>query len=137
MSAVCAIAAPDQSAGPQQTKTRQAMTQHCFKKAKKWINPRRSIQIVRMFGLLACLTRGVFRNDDVSLRVILFESYREHDVAQVSNTDWCRLHRNHRRRAGRLLRARAAFFVMNEFSTGGFTAAVAATNALIAQLAPR
>jgi hypothetical protein len=31
----------------------------------------------------------------------------------------------------------AAFFVMNEFSTGGFTAAVAATNALIAQLAPR
>jgi serine-type D-Ala-D-Ala carboxypeptidase/endopeptidase len=31
----------------------------------------------------------------------------------------------------------AAFFVMNEFSTGGFTAAVAATNGLIAQLAPR
>ena len=31
----------------------------------------------------------------------------------------------------------AAFFVMNEFNTGGFTAAVAATNALIAQLAPR
>ena len=31
----------------------------------------------------------------------------------------------------------AAFFVMNEFSTGGFTAAVAATNGLIALLAPR
>jgi D-alanyl-D-alanine-carboxypeptidase/D-alanyl-D-alanine-endopeptidase len=31
----------------------------------------------------------------------------------------------------------AAFFVMNEFSTGGFTAAVAATNGLISQLAPR
>jgi D-alanyl-D-alanine-carboxypeptidase/D-alanyl-D-alanine-endopeptidase len=31
----------------------------------------------------------------------------------------------------------AAFFVMNAFSTGGFTAAVAATNGLIAQLAPR
>jgi D-alanyl-D-alanine-carboxypeptidase/D-alanyl-D-alanine-endopeptidase len=31
----------------------------------------------------------------------------------------------------------AAFFVMNEFSLGGFTAAVAATNGLIAQLAPR
>jgi D-alanyl-D-alanine-carboxypeptidase/D-alanyl-D-alanine-endopeptidase len=31
----------------------------------------------------------------------------------------------------------AAFFVMNEFSTGGFTAAVAGTNALIAELAPR
>jgi hypothetical protein len=31
----------------------------------------------------------------------------------------------------------AAFFVMNEFSTGGFTAAVAATNALISQFAPR
>jgi D-alanyl-D-alanine-carboxypeptidase/D-alanyl-D-alanine-endopeptidase len=31
----------------------------------------------------------------------------------------------------------AALFVMNEFSTGGFTAAVAATNQLIAQLAPR
>jgi serine-type D-Ala-D-Ala carboxypeptidase/endopeptidase len=31
----------------------------------------------------------------------------------------------------------AAFFVMNEFSTGGFSAAVAATNGLIAQLAPR
>lgn len=31
----------------------------------------------------------------------------------------------------------AAFFVMNEYSTGGFTAAVAATNGLIAQLAPR
>jgi len=31
----------------------------------------------------------------------------------------------------------AAFFVMNEFNTGGFTAAVAATNGLIAQLAPR
>jgi serine-type D-Ala-D-Ala carboxypeptidase/endopeptidase len=31
----------------------------------------------------------------------------------------------------------AAFFVMNEFSTGGFTAAVAATNALVAELAPR
>lgn len=31
----------------------------------------------------------------------------------------------------------AAFFVMNEFSTGGFTAAVATANALIAQLAPR
>jgi D-alanyl-D-alanine-carboxypeptidase/D-alanyl-D-alanine-endopeptidase len=31
----------------------------------------------------------------------------------------------------------AAFFVMNEFNTGGFIAAVAATNALIAQLAPR
>jgi D-alanyl-D-alanine-carboxypeptidase/D-alanyl-D-alanine-endopeptidase len=31
----------------------------------------------------------------------------------------------------------AAFFVMNEFSTGGFTAAVAATNGLILQLAPR
>lgn len=30
-----------------------------------------------------------------------------------------------------------AFFVMNEFSIGGFTAAVAATNGLIAQLAPR
>jgi D-alanyl-D-alanine-carboxypeptidase/D-alanyl-D-alanine-endopeptidase len=31
----------------------------------------------------------------------------------------------------------AAFFVMNAFSTGGFTAAVAATNGLIAELAPR
>jgi hypothetical protein len=31
----------------------------------------------------------------------------------------------------------AAFFVMNAFSTGGFTAAVAATNGLIADLAPR
>ena len=31
----------------------------------------------------------------------------------------------------------AAFFVMNEFSIGGFTAAVAATNSLITQLAPR
>jgi D-alanyl-D-alanine-carboxypeptidase/D-alanyl-D-alanine-endopeptidase len=31
----------------------------------------------------------------------------------------------------------AAFFVMDEFSTGGLTAAVAATNGLIAQLAPR
>jgi D-alanyl-D-alanine-carboxypeptidase/D-alanyl-D-alanine-endopeptidase len=31
----------------------------------------------------------------------------------------------------------AAFFVMNEFSIGGFNAAVAATNGLIAQLAPR
>jgi hypothetical protein len=31
----------------------------------------------------------------------------------------------------------AAFFVMNEFSTGGFTAAVAATSSLIGQLAPR
>jgi serine-type D-Ala-D-Ala carboxypeptidase/endopeptidase len=31
----------------------------------------------------------------------------------------------------------AAFFVMNEFNTGGFTAAVAATNGLISQLAPR
>jgi serine-type D-Ala-D-Ala carboxypeptidase/endopeptidase len=31
----------------------------------------------------------------------------------------------------------AAFFVMNEFSTGGFAAAVTATNGLIAQLAPR
>ena len=31
----------------------------------------------------------------------------------------------------------AAFFVMNEFSVGGFAAAVAATNGLIAQLAPR
>jgi serine-type D-Ala-D-Ala carboxypeptidase/endopeptidase len=31
----------------------------------------------------------------------------------------------------------AAFFVMNEFSTNGFSAAVAATNGLIAQLAPR
>jgi D-alanyl-D-alanine-carboxypeptidase/D-alanyl-D-alanine-endopeptidase len=31
----------------------------------------------------------------------------------------------------------AAFFVMNEFSTSGFVAAVAATNGLIAQLAPR
>jgi D-alanyl-D-alanine-carboxypeptidase/D-alanyl-D-alanine-endopeptidase len=31
----------------------------------------------------------------------------------------------------------AAFFVMNEFSAGGFTAAVAATNSLVAQLAPR
>ncbi|HEY7298622.1 MAG TPA: D-alanyl-D-alanine-carboxypeptidase/endopeptidase AmpH [Xanthobacteraceae bacterium] len=31
----------------------------------------------------------------------------------------------------------AAFFVMNEFSVGGFNAAVAATNGLIAQLAPR
>lgn len=31
----------------------------------------------------------------------------------------------------------AAFFVMNAFSTGGFTAAVAATNSLIGQLAPR
>jgi D-alanyl-D-alanine-carboxypeptidase/D-alanyl-D-alanine-endopeptidase len=31
----------------------------------------------------------------------------------------------------------AAFFVMNEFSTGGFAAAVAATNGLIGQLAPR
>ena len=31
----------------------------------------------------------------------------------------------------------AAFFVMNEFSAGGFSAAVAATNSLIGQLAPR
>ena len=31
----------------------------------------------------------------------------------------------------------AAFFVMNEFSTGGCTAAVAATNGLIGQLVPR
>ena len=31
----------------------------------------------------------------------------------------------------------AVFFVMNAFSTGGFSAAVAATNGLIAQLAPR
>lgn len=31
----------------------------------------------------------------------------------------------------------AAFFVMNEFNVGGFSAAVAATNSLIAQLAPR
>jgi serine-type D-Ala-D-Ala carboxypeptidase/endopeptidase len=31
----------------------------------------------------------------------------------------------------------AAFFVMNEFNIGGFAAAVAATNGLIAQLAPR
>ncbi len=31
----------------------------------------------------------------------------------------------------------AVFFVMNEFSAGGFGAAVAATNSLIAQLAPR
>lgn len=31
----------------------------------------------------------------------------------------------------------AAFFVMNEFSTGGFNVAVATTNGLIAQLAPR
>jgi serine-type D-Ala-D-Ala carboxypeptidase/endopeptidase len=31
----------------------------------------------------------------------------------------------------------AAFFVMNQFSMGGFAAAVAATNGLIAQLAPR
>ena len=31
----------------------------------------------------------------------------------------------------------AVFFVMKEFSAGGFTAAVAASNALIAQLAPR
>jgi D-alanyl-D-alanine-carboxypeptidase/D-alanyl-D-alanine-endopeptidase len=31
----------------------------------------------------------------------------------------------------------AAFFVMNEFCAGGFAAAVAATNALIAELAPR
>ena len=31
----------------------------------------------------------------------------------------------------------AAFFVMNAFSTGGFGAAVAATNGLVAQLAPR
>jgi D-alanyl-D-alanine-carboxypeptidase/D-alanyl-D-alanine-endopeptidase len=31
----------------------------------------------------------------------------------------------------------AAFFVMNEFSIGGFSAAVAATNGLIAQLASR
>jgi hypothetical protein len=31
----------------------------------------------------------------------------------------------------------AAFFVMNAFSTSGFTAAVAATNGLIAELAPR
>jgi len=30
-----------------------------------------------------------------------------------------------------------AFFVINEFSVGGFNAAVAATNGLIAQLAPR
>jgi D-alanyl-D-alanine-carboxypeptidase/D-alanyl-D-alanine-endopeptidase len=30
----------------------------------------------------------------------------------------------------------AAFFIMNEFSTGAFTVAVAATNGLIAQLAP-
>jgi hypothetical protein len=30
-----------------------------------------------------------------------------------------------------------AFFVMNAFSIGGFSAAVAATNGLIAQLAPR
>ena len=31
----------------------------------------------------------------------------------------------------------AVFFVMNAFSTGGFSAAVAATNGLIAQLALR
>jgi D-alanyl-D-alanine-carboxypeptidase/D-alanyl-D-alanine-endopeptidase len=31
----------------------------------------------------------------------------------------------------------AAFFVMNAFSVGGFSAAVAATNSLVAQLAPR
>ena len=31
----------------------------------------------------------------------------------------------------------AAFFVMKEFGSGGFTAAVAATNGLIGQLAPR
>jgi len=30
-----------------------------------------------------------------------------------------------------------AFFVMKEFGSGGFTAAVAATNGLIGQLAPR
>jgi hypothetical protein len=29
------------------------------------------------------------------------------------------------------------FFVMKEFGSGGFTAAVAATNGLIGQLAPR
>ena len=34
-------------------------------------------------------------------------------------------------------RGAAAFFVMNEFSAGGFKAAVAATNGLIGQLAPR
>jgi serine-type D-Ala-D-Ala carboxypeptidase/endopeptidase len=31
----------------------------------------------------------------------------------------------------------AAFFAMKEFGSGGFTAAVAATNGLIGQLAPR
>ncbi len=31
----------------------------------------------------------------------------------------------------------AVFFVMNEFSTGGFAAAVTATNGLLAQLATR
>jgi D-alanyl-D-alanine-carboxypeptidase/D-alanyl-D-alanine-endopeptidase len=31
----------------------------------------------------------------------------------------------------------AVFFVMNEFNVGGFNAAVAATNGLIAQLASR
>lgn len=34
-------------------------------------------------------------------------------------------------------RGAAAFFVMNQFSIGGFAAAVAATNGLVAQLAPR
>jgi D-alanyl-D-alanine-carboxypeptidase/D-alanyl-D-alanine-endopeptidase len=34
-------------------------------------------------------------------------------------------------------RGAAVFFVMNEFNAGAFTAAVAATNGLIAQLAPR
>jgi hypothetical protein len=33
--------------------------------------------------------------------------------------------------------AGGAFFVMKEFGSGGFTAAVAATNGLIGQLAPR
>jgi serine-type D-Ala-D-Ala carboxypeptidase/endopeptidase len=34
-------------------------------------------------------------------------------------------------------RGAAAFFVMNEFSASGFGVAVAATNSLLAQLAPR
>jgi hypothetical protein len=36
-----------------------------------------------------------------------------------------------------LTRGGGAFFVMKEFGSGGFTAAVAATNGLIGQLAPR
>jgi hypothetical protein len=82
-----------------------AITQHCLKIAEKWINPRRSIQIFRMFGFL---TRSplVFPDDHISLRVILFDVDGEYDVAQVSNTDWFRLHRNHRRRADRCLRTR-------------------------------